>query len=130
MAAFLKPRGAPTLLGADLIVLPTNWPQAAHRAANILVSARALENHVYYAAVNRVGEEAGFHFIGSSRIVDTNGDPLAISHDDAPTILYAEIDPEKARQKQIVNIPGEYEVNRVKNRRPEMYELITRRNIL
>ena len=31
---------------------------------------RRLENHVYYAAVNRVGEERGFRFIGRSRIVD------------------------------------------------------------
>src|SRR5262249_25058741 len=41
------------LLGADLIVLPTNWPTGAQAACH-LPEARALENHVYYFAVNRV----------------------------------------------------------------------------
>ena len=41
-----------------------------------------LENHVYYAACNRVGEERGFRFIGQSRILDCNGELLASA---APT---------------------------------------------
>src|SRR5216683_1303506 len=52
------------LLDADLLLLPTNWPVGASACA--LVPARALENHVYYAAVNRVGDERGFHFQGHS----------------------------------------------------------------
>ena len=59
-----------TLLGADLVVLPTNWPTGAATTARYLVPARALENHIYYAAVNRVGEERGFRFIGQSRLAD------------------------------------------------------------
>jgi predicted amidohydrolase len=109
-----------TLLGADLVLLPTNWPPAARRTVQYLVPARALENHIYYAAVNRVGEERGFRFIGQSRIVDCNGDLLAAA-DESEEILYAELDPQRPRNKQIVNIPGKYEVNRVKDRRPEMY---------
>jgi predicted amidohydrolase len=109
------------LLGADLIVLPTNWPDGGRRAMQYLVQARALENHVYYAAVNRVGIEAGFHFIGMSRIADVNGDLLAASETDRAEILFAVIDPGRARQKRVVNIPGEYEVDRVNDRRPEMY---------
>src|SRR5262249_35462680 len=46
-----------TLLGADLVVLPTNWPTGAVNTVKYLVQARALENHIYYAACNRVGEE-------------------------------------------------------------------------
>src|SRR5204863_4130515 len=61
------------LLGADLIVLPTNWPTGAISTAKTLIPARALENHLYYAAVNRVGAERGFRFIGMSRIVDCGG---------------------------------------------------------
>ncbi len=56
-----------TLLGADLIVLPTNWPPGADTFAELLPNARALENHIYYMAVNRVGEERGFQFIGTSK---------------------------------------------------------------
>ena len=40
--------------------------------------ARALENHVYYLAVNRVGDEAGFHYIGQSSVADYIGDFLAV----------------------------------------------------
>jgi len=109
------------LLGADLIVLPTNWPDGARRTADYLVSARALENGVYYAAVNRVGTEGGFHFIGRSQIADCNGDLLAVSSGDSEEILCAELNPERARCKRVVHIPGRYEVDRVGDRRPEMY---------
>jgi predicted amidohydrolase len=109
------------LLGADLIVLPTNWPDAARRTVQYLVQARAFENAVYFAGVNRVGVEGGFHFLGLSRIVAPNGDLLAASETDREEVLFAEIDPERARSKRIVHIPGEYEVDRVADRRPEMY---------
>ena len=114
------------LLDADLIVLPTNWPSGAISTARILIPARALENHVYYAAANRVGTERSFRFIGMSRIVGCSGEFLAVSDDDQPTILYADIDPEKARNKHLVNIPGKYELHRLKDRRPEMYEVIAK----
>jgi predicted amidohydrolase len=114
------------LLGADLVVLPTNWPAGAMGTAKYVVSARALENHVYFAAVNRVGEERGFRFIGRSRIIDCGGEPLAASDDDRPAILHAEIDPARARQKHLVHVPGKYELHRTADRRPEMYTVITK----
>jgi predicted amidohydrolase len=110
-----------TLLGADLVVLPTNWPPGAINTARYVVQTRALENHVYYAAVNRVGEERGFRFIGLSRILDCNGDVLAVSEGANEEILYADIDPAAARAKRVVIIPGKYEIDRVRDRRPEMY---------
>jgi predicted amidohydrolase len=113
------------LLGADLIVLPTNWPTGAIGTAKTLIPARALENHVYYAAVNRVGTERGFRFIGLSRILGCSGEFLAATETDEPTILYADIDPQRARNKHLVNIPGKYELHRTRDRRPEMYEPIT-----
>ena len=112
------------LRGADLVILPTNWPTGAMSTAKYLVSARALENHIYYAAVNRTGSERGFSFIGRSRIVDVRGEPLAVSEDERPVVLYAEIDPAKARQKHLVFIPGKYELHRTADRRPEMYGAI------
>jgi len=109
------------LLGADLIVLPTNWPTGAINTARTLIPARAMENHVYYAAVNRVGTERGFRFIGMSRILGCMGEFLAVSENDDPTILYADIDPEKARNKHLNIIPGKYELDRLKDRRPGLY---------
>jgi predicted amidohydrolase len=110
-----------TLLGADLVVLPTNWPPGARSTVCYLIQARALENHVYYAAVNRVGEERGFRYIGQSRIVRCDGDILAQAGDHDAEILVAEIDPAVARNKRLVKIPGKYELDRLADRRPEMY---------
>jgi predicted amidohydrolase len=113
-----------TLQGADLVVLPTNWPSTARCSARYLANTRAMENHIYYLAVNRVGAERGFTFIGNSRIVDCSGDDLVSSNGAQEEILYAEIDPEQARQKHEVKIPGQHEVNRLADRRPEMYGLL------
>ncbi len=112
------------LQGADLVVLSTNWPTGALGTIKYLVQARALENQIFFAAVNRVGEERGFRFVGMSRIVDCSGELLAASTGDAAEILYAEIDPDRARNKHIVKIPGKYELHRTGDRRPEMYQPI------
>jgi predicted amidohydrolase len=127
--SFPEPSRVLALQGADLIVLPTNWPPEASGSARLITPARALENRVYFAAVNRVGTERGFRFIGLSRICDITGDLLAVSEDDRETILYATIDPAGARAKRIVNIPGEYEVDRIADRRPELYgKLVEKRH--
>lgn len=109
------------LQGADLVVLPTNWPAGAESTVKHLVQCRALENHLFYAAVNRIGTERGTRYIGQSRIVNVNGDLLASAGPDEEVMLAAEIDPERARNKQIVRIPGKYMLHRVNDRRPDMY---------
>lgn len=120
-AAFPEAARSLAILGADLIVLPTNWPPGAECTACSVISARALENGVYYIAVNRVGEERGFRFIGRSSICDTNGETLAVSQSTDEEVLYAEIDPERARNKHIIRVPGKHEIDRLADRRPEMY---------
>ena len=109
------------LLGADIVLLPTNWPSGAAGVAKFIVPARALENHVYYAAVNRVGEEGGFRFFGRSRIVGPDGETLAAAEHDREAILHASIDPTAARAKYLVRIPGAYELHRLADRRPDLY---------
>jgi 5-aminopentanamidase len=109
-----------SLLGADLVVLPTNWPTGASSNATYVSQTRALENHVYYMAVNRIGDERGFHFIGRSQIVEYTGDMMVLGSG-GDQILYADIDPDKARAKRVVKIPGKYELDRTADRRPEMY---------
>ncbi len=113
-----------TVLGADLVVLATNWPTGA-RSTVCMSDTRAMENHIFYAAVNRVGEERGFRFIGQSRIVAPSGEVLAQARGDTPEILFAEFDPTVARAKRLVKVPGEYEIDRVGDRRPEMYAPLT-----
>jgi predicted amidohydrolase len=110
-----------TLLGADLVVLPTNWPPGSECMAGCAVNTRAMENTIYYAACNRVGDECGFRFIGLSKICDPSGRVLAEAAHDREEILYAQVDVEKARQKKIVRVPKLHEINRIRDRRPEMY---------
>lgn len=109
------------LAGADLIALPTNWPTGALKTAQLVPAARALENHVYFAAVNRIGVERGTAFLGMSSIANPWGDVVSRAIANEPTILYATIDTALARQKHIVRIPGEYEIDRVADRRPALY---------
>jgi predicted amidohydrolase len=109
------------LQGADLVVLPTNWPPGSECMAGYAVNTRAMENNIYYAACNRVGEERGFRFIGQSKICDPSGRALAEAPHDREEILYAQIDVAKARQKKIIRVPGLHEIDRLRDRRPEMY---------
>src|SRR5262249_41656283 len=113
-----------SLLGADLLVLPTNWPTHSECAAEHMIPTRAMENTVYMMAVNRVGEESGFRFIGSSSIVDPNGRVLARAAGDREEILTAEVDPARARQKHLVRVPGRHEINRIGDRRPGFYQAL------
>ena len=115
-----------SLQGAELIVLPTNWPPTSGLTADFIPNARAIENHVYFAAINRIGQERGFEFIGKSKICDPSGKSLVFANHVHEEILYAEIDPEFARQKHRVNIPGEHEVHRFKDRRPDAYDRISK----
>jgi 5-aminopentanamidase len=117
-----------SLLGADLLVLPTNWPTHSECAAEHMIPTRAMENNVYAMAVNRVGEESGFRFIGSSSIVDPGGKVLARAGADSDEILMAEIDPSRARRKHLVRVPGRHEINRIADRRPRFYDSIVATN--
>lgn len=123
--AFPESARAMTLLGAELIVLPTNWPPGSESMAAHGINTRAMENAVYCAAVDRVGAERGFRFIGQSRICDPQGDTLAEAGEDDEEILYAEIDPALARNKLLVRVPGKHLIDRVADRRPEMYTILT-----
>ena len=123
---FPEPARVMTLLGADLIVLPTNWPPGAECMSSCAVNTRAMENNVYYLACDRVGDERGFHFIGQSKICGPTGNVLAHAPHDREEILYAEVDVALARNKHIIRVPGLHEIDRIKDRRPEMYGEITK----
>jgi predicted amidohydrolase len=113
------------LLGAELIVLPTNWPTGAWRTAEFLVNARANENHLNFAAVDRVGVERGWKFIGRSKVVDFNGDTVVEGGGESEELLFADIDIRAASENKIINVPGKYEMDRLADRRPEFYGVIT-----
>lgn len=108
------------LNGADLIVLPTNWPEGAEMTPTHVAPARALENRVFVATCNRVGTEGGVRFIGQSGIYDVMGGTI-VTAGDGPETITTEVDLALARQKRSVIRPGEYELDVMGSRRPELY---------
>ena len=114
------------LLGADILALPTNWPEGRGKIANFVVNTRAFENKVHLVAVNRVGKERGVRFIGSSKIIDAWGDTQAEAGGNEQQIIYAEVSLAEARQKRIVVKAGQFEVDFIHDRRPELYGEISR----
>ncbi len=113
------------LLGADILVLPTNWPEGRQKIAEHVVLCRAYENKVNFVAANRTGIERDVKFIGLSRIVDTNGEIVAGAAGDSEQIVYGDISLKEARQKHITFKEHEFEINFFADRRPEFYSEIT-----
>jgi predicted amidohydrolase len=109
------------LAGADLVVLPTNWPPGAECFAAHVINTRAMENGIFYIAVNRIGTERGFPFIGGSRICGPNGNTLDTADHTEPAILYADVDPARARNKRYVRVPDKHEIDRFADRQPHWY---------
>jgi predicted amidohydrolase len=116
---------AVALNGADVVALPTNWPDGSQNAPEFVTRTRALENRIFLLACNRCGTESGFWFFGHSQISDPRGVVLAEAGD-SEEICYAEIDPAQARRKRIVLRPDEFELDTVGDRRPDLYERLAR----
>jgi predicted amidohydrolase len=109
--------------GAEAILVPTNWPTGAESSPDLLAPARAWDTRTFIAAANRVGSEGGFDFIGKSGIWDVDARPLAYAGHTDEAILHAEVDLSLAREKRIVVRKGEFELDPLNDRRPELYEL-------
>ena len=114
-----------TLLGADILVLPTNWPEGRGKVAQYVIVTRAYENKVHLVAVDRVGSERGAKFIGRSKIINALGDTLAEASAGEEQIIYGEVSLAEARDKRIIFKPGEFELDFIGDRRPELYGKIT-----
>ena len=105
------------LAGADVIAHPSNLV-LPHCPDSMPV--RALENGVFTATANRVGQESNgretLTFIGRSRICAPNARVLAEASQDAPAVVSAEIDPRAARDKTL----NPYN-DTLESRRPNVY---------
>jgi predicted amidohydrolase len=118
-----------TLLGADIVVLSTNFPEGRADALNCVARARTIENKVHVVLADRVGTERGFTFAGMSNVVNATGNVLSLASPDKAEIVYGEVDLETARQKHRAFIPGEWEIDNIKDRRPELYGIISQTDI-
>jgi len=113
--------------GAQLVVLLTNWAEGARDVCEVLTNARALENRIFYMTVDRVGEERGTRFIGTSRIVDCLGRTLEEASGTEEDIILADVDLRAADEKRVVIVAGEHEVDRINDRQPAHYGRLTER---
>jgi 5-aminopentanamidase len=120
--SFPEPMRALGLAGADIIALPTNWPIAAVRTAEIVPAARSMENHLFFVAANRIGTERGFRYCGRSTICGPDGVELARATDDEETLLVVEVDVAQARNKRIERTPGAHVIDRFADRQPQFYQ--------
>ena len=125
--SFPEPMRLLALEGADIITLGTNWPNGASRTAEVVPPARSMENHLFFAAANRVGEENGFGFCGCSSICGPDGIVLASTDQSDEQVLTTEINLDLARNKRIERVPGKHVIHRFNDRRTEFYADLSKR---
>ena len=82
---------------------------------------------MFVVASDRVGSENGTAYLGRSQIVDVMGRALAEADDHSEMILYANVDPKRARHKRVIIEPGVFEMDAFGDRRPDLYEPLTGR---
>jgi len=81
------------LAGAELILIPVASPRLQAREVFMKeLMAMAIANQVFIAAINRVGEENGDPFYGSSLICDPRGNIVAQAGSEDDEVLVADID--------------------------------------
>lgn len=112
------------LEGADIIVLPAAWPEAARILPDLFSRVRAAENFVYFLSSNRNDMDDGMQFMGSSHVIGPDGSEI-INAGMADGIFTVDLELERARVKSIIRDPGVYEVHPWRDRRPQDYRVCT-----
>ncbi len=83
--------------GAQLILTPAEWPVERGAVWDLLLRARAVENHIFMAGVNCVGIFKGTHFYGHSQLIAPDGTIMAVGGS-GEEIIQAELKPELVLQ--------------------------------
>lgn len=65
------------LEGAEILVVPAEWPKPREEHWRTLLRARAIENQLFVVAANCCGVQGKLDFFGSSLIIDPKGELLA-----------------------------------------------------
>ncbi|MFX0168759.1 MAG: nitrilase-related carbon-nitrogen hydrolase [Candidatus Hodarchaeota archaeon] len=107
------------LEGCEILCIPANLVLPYAQRTMI---ARSIENRIFTILANRVGHERTLTFTGHSQITNTLGDVLAKGSLNRPGLLIAEINPAKARDK---NITAQNHI--VLDRRIELYQRLVQK---
>ncbi|MGY5875595.1 MAG: nitrilase-related carbon-nitrogen hydrolase [Candidatus Thorarchaeota archaeon] len=113
------PEAARTLAlkGAQVILHPSNL--VLPYCQNAMIT-RSIENRVFTATANRIGEERGVAFSGTSQVTNPKGDILFRLSENSEELRWVDIEPTDADNKMIT------ERNHVLgDRRPELYRRLT-----
>jgi omega-amidase len=101
------------LAGVSIIFLPAEWPYPRLEHWRTLLQARAIENQLFIAACNRVGESKGERFFGHSAIYDPWG-KVVVEAGDGEVLLTASVDMALVEEvRQVIPVFAD--------RRPELY---------
>lgn len=99
--------------GAVLVLLPSAWPYPRLAHWRILLRARAIENQLFVAACNRVGNDGETKFFGHSTVIDPSGETV-IEGGTEEALLTAVINTEQIEPVRAL-------FNVFEDRRPECY---------
>ncbi len=93
-------------LGANLLVVPAQWPTARVNHWRILLQARAIENQMFVVGTNRCGTTGDTSFGGHSMIVGPDG-TILLEAGESPDYRGIMLDPAmvKAARSQFSTLP-------------------------
>lgn len=80
------------LSGAEIIFVPAAWATTHRSLWDIYLPARALENTVFVAGVNRTGTEGDVKYFGDSKVFDPTGSLVARAAQNKEEMLFCDID--------------------------------------
>jgi omega-amidase len=101
------------LNGGGIILMPSEWPTPRIEHWRTLLKARAIENHCFVVACNRVGADRANTFGGCSAAIDPWGTVL-VEADTTPQLLLATLDLEQVEKARTF-------LTVLQDRRPDVY---------
>lgn len=84
-------------MGANVFIIPANWPNPRKEHWVTLLKARAIENQSFVIGINRCSNSPDLSFFGSSMIVSPRGEIISEA-DDKEQIVIGEIKAEEASE--------------------------------
>ena len=115
--SFPEAAGTLSLMGADLLIISTNWEDPHLYDWDLVTQARAFDNTLHVLGSNRVGQDRVNTFSGHSRILDPMGLPLASLDEPTEGYIFAMLD--LSETDRLRN--GYYQ--QLRDRRPDTYRI-------